>query len=113
MTRPIDRETLNLIKQIILEEAKKLGVEIDKIILFGSRARGDYREDSDYDILVVVKEKIDWRIILRLQSRVRVRLYKALRRETDLIIIEEKRYKERKDLWGSLEHAAAEEGIPA
>lgn len=25
----------------------------DKIILFGSRARGDAREDSDYDLLVI------------------------------------------------------------
>jgi len=25
----------------------------DKIILFGSRARGDFLEDSDYDILIV------------------------------------------------------------
>ncbi len=25
----------------------------DKIILFGSRARGDYRPDSDFDILVI------------------------------------------------------------
>lgn len=25
----------------------------DKVILFGSRARGDAREDSDYDVLVV------------------------------------------------------------
>jgi predicted nucleotidyltransferase len=27
-------------------------VSPDKIILFGSRARGDYRENSDYDILI-------------------------------------------------------------
>jgi len=35
---------------------KKYGIEIDKIILFGSRARGDYREDSDWDILIVTKK---------------------------------------------------------
>ena len=28
----------------------------ERIYLFGSRARGDHREDSDYDILVVVRE---------------------------------------------------------
>lgn len=28
----------------------------DRIYLFGSRARGDARDDSDYDILVVVPE---------------------------------------------------------
>ena len=30
---------------------------IEKIILFGSRARGDDKEDSDIDILVVIKEE--------------------------------------------------------
>ena len=29
----------------------------EAIILFGSRARGDYKEDSDYDLLIV-KDKI-------------------------------------------------------
>ena len=45
-----DKEILNEIKRVIMDVAKEMGVEIDKIILFGSRARGDYREDSDWDI---------------------------------------------------------------
>ena len=34
-----------------------------KVILFGSRARGDYMEESDYDLLIVSNEfaKYDWR----------------------------------------------------
>ena len=33
----------------------------DKVILFGSQARGDAREDSDWDLLVVLnKEKKDF-----------------------------------------------------
>ena len=42
-------DNLEKIKNIIIEEADPV-----KIILFGSRARGDYREDSDYDIMVLV-----------------------------------------------------------
>ena len=30
-------------------------VDPDKIILFGSRARGDYKKESDYDICVIKK----------------------------------------------------------
>lgn len=33
------------------------GERLDKIILYGSRARGDYREDSDFDFAVVLKDK--------------------------------------------------------
>jgi predicted nucleotidyltransferase len=29
----------------------------ERIYLFGSRARGDAREDSDYDLLIIVKER--------------------------------------------------------
>jgi len=36
-------------KQIITEVIKKCGLEIKKFILFGSRAKGDSGEDSDWD----------------------------------------------------------------
>lgn len=35
------------------EALKQQGLKVDKIILFGSHARGDAREDSDIDLLVV------------------------------------------------------------
>ena len=39
---------LKRIVEVIVKE-----IDPDKIILFGSRARGDYKEHSDYDILVL------------------------------------------------------------
>ena len=33
---------------------------LDKVILFGSRARGDYRADSDIDILILLKEPFNY-----------------------------------------------------
>lgn len=29
------------------------------MLLFGSRARGDYRQNSDYDILIIVPDELD------------------------------------------------------
>jgi predicted nucleotidyltransferase len=34
-----------------------LGPHLRQLILFGSRARGDARPDSDYDVLVIVDER--------------------------------------------------------
>ena len=30
---------------------------VERLVLFGSRARGDHRPDSDYDLLVVVRQR--------------------------------------------------------
>src|SRR5574337_689669 len=35
----------------------RLGTHIRHIVLFGSRARGEAREDSDYDVLVIVDHR--------------------------------------------------------
>ncbi|MFB0544381.1 MAG: nucleotidyltransferase family protein [Asgard group archaeon] len=40
----------------ILDE---LGVEYSKILLFGSRARSDFDEESDWDFLIILKKSVD------------------------------------------------------
>ena len=34
----------------------ELPIEVDRAILFGSRARGDYLEDSDWDVVLVSED---------------------------------------------------------
>jgi len=36
------------------------GARLKQILLYGSRARGDHREDSDYDVLVVLEPPLDF-----------------------------------------------------
>jgi predicted nucleotidyltransferase len=36
---------------------ERLGSRVRKVVLFGSRARGDARDDSDYDVVVVVDRR--------------------------------------------------------
>lgn len=45
------------------------GSEIERVVLFGSRARGDARADSDYDVAVFLKSLPDrWKELDRLAS---------------------------------------------
>ena len=49
-------------KSIVLSKIKSLVKEIDRdaeVILYGSRARGEEHQDSDWDILILVDSKTD------------------------------------------------------
>ena len=53
MGRALDYQTQTLLQGYIEELRKIYGEHLQKIILYGSRARGDFREDSDYDIMIL------------------------------------------------------------
>jgi predicted nucleotidyltransferase len=43
------------------------GDQLERVVLFGSRARGDAREDSDYDVAVFIEDFVDrWREVDRI-----------------------------------------------
>jgi predicted nucleotidyltransferase len=52
------------------EELRKLyGSRLEQLLLYGSRARGDHRAQSDYDVLVVIKPPFDqWTELNRLSD---------------------------------------------
>lgn len=41
------------ILQKVIEKTREIFPQVERLLLFGSQARGDAREDSDYDLLVV------------------------------------------------------------
>ncbi len=49
------KEILEKLKSILNE----LNIKYSKILLFGSRARGDFREESDWDFLIVLEKPVD------------------------------------------------------
>ena len=53
------------------------GDRIERVVLFGSRARGDAHDDSDYDIAVFLRDLTDrWQEIARIVPIVTDILYK-------------------------------------
>jgi predicted nucleotidyltransferase len=58
---------------VILKELKEslvanFGEDINRVILFGSQARGDAHDHSDYDILVILKNDYDWHYKYKIQD---------------------------------------------
>lgn len=89
-------------------EKRKIGV--NKIIIFGSRARGDYRKDSDWDFLVVIDKEIEQREKREIASEIRKNLvYSGM--TADIIIISEKYYQERIHDIGNIVYYAVKEGM--
>ena len=50
------------------------GARLKRVLLYGSRARGDHQPDSDYDVIVVLEDPVDRRVeqkrLVELSSRV-------------------------------------------
>ncbi len=98
------------IKKIIETQVYSNGLSIIKIILFGSRVSGNYNPDSDFDILIVIKEDID--------INKKISLFKdinnALASEyipSDIIIKTEKEFTALLNEVGTVTYVAAKEGI--
>jgi len=103
-------ENLKKIKEIILNVAKEMNIKIDKIILFGSRARGDYREDSDYDILIVTKEKLNEEKEKEFKIKIRLISIKELDAGLDIFVFDKEEFERFKDVKGCLIGIATSEG---
>ena len=98
---------MTLIKQISeAVEVLRQGSKPVRIILYGSRARGKAKKDSDIDLLVVQKKVKDRDAeMVRLQDCLR-----PLRINADLVVVSEKNFQEWKDTPGNLIYHAAKEG---
>jgi len=91
------------VKNIIVSEIKP-----DKIILFGSRARGDYYEDSDYDILILKSHFKNRRKTL---NDLRISLYKqGVCVAMDILLLDTDRYVQLSDVNGLVYKNIKQEG---
>ncbi len=79
-----------------------------KIILFGSRARGEAGPDSDFDLLVVVDDDTPRE---KVTLRAGVESRRGFHEPTDVIPVREERFRQRAQIPGTLSRAATLEGI--
>ncbi|MHB8282276.1 MAG: nucleotidyltransferase family protein [bacterium] len=102
---------LNTAKQIITEEIEKAGYKVEVIYLFGSRARGDYKEDSDFDFYVIIDKNIERNIKINVAGDIRDKLRNLLNISSDIIIQSINIVNKRTGDTGYLTYYALKEGI--
>ena len=73
------------VKDIIVSQ-----VHPDQIILYGSRARGDHREDSDYDLLVLKEGLVESNEVT--QNLRKVLYKKGCREPMDIVVMNREKY---------------------
>ncbi|MEJ5250944.1 MAG: nucleotidyltransferase domain-containing protein [Chthonomonadetes bacterium] len=97
-------------KAIILEEVQRAGCVARHILLFGSRAKGTARPDSDWDFYVIIDKDLSTSERLSLSDLIRRRFVQA-GFCGDVFIQSEAVVRERKDNTGFLTYYALKEGI--
>lgn len=104
------------IKKTIRKEIEKVlnnrSVRITEIILFGSRAREDYKKHSDWDIFIVLDEAIE----PQKKREVWYLIYKSLHKKFpffsfDVILKSKAVYEKEKEIVNTLANEVYREGI--
>ena len=103
---PEDWEVVRCLKEVLCS----LGVDAYRIILFGSRVRGESSEKSDYDFLIVVNEAIDFQEKRKITRLLRRRMAEQLI-PVDVFIKSKADFKRYKKVVGNIVYSANKEGI--
>lgn len=99
-TPNVERAIREMVRRIVRQ------FQPERIILFGSHARGEAGPDSDVDLLVVMPVKVPKH---RQQVQIRVALH-DVGIPKDIIVTTPEDFAWRKDVAGTIEHPAAREG---
>jgi predicted nucleotidyltransferase len=105
----MENEKIEKVVKIIKEEIEARGLKVVKIILFGSRAKGNPKENSDWDFLVIIDKDSDrntkWEMIIKIKRELAL-----LKIPNDIIINSIREFEERKENVGYIAYYASREG---
>lgn len=104
----ISKETL---ADNIREEFAGYGIMVKTIYLFGSRATGKVRPDSDWDFLVITSKKLDRSVQRKIVSHIRKKFIFDYNIDSDILVITESAIPSILDDKGRISYYAIWEGI--
>ena len=82
-----------------------------KVLLFGSRARGESDQQSDYDLLIVTSNTFEPRVKMDWENKIRKALVFSFKAPFDVILESEDEIKEKKNLRGHIVYYAMKEAV--
>ena len=100
----MNRETYERLKKI--SERLKEKYLAEKVILFGSYARGDATKDSDVDILIVTERRLK----LEETYKMRQELLRDFSIVVQLVCVSDEEFMETKDVIGGITYPASKYG---
>jgi uncharacterized protein len=101
----------NLNPIYIIKEVVNKYIPDSRILLFGSRARSDNNDNSDYDFLVITKNTLDIYEKRTLKTTLRKELAK-FKVPADILIQSEEEINLNKEITGHIVKQVLKEGVP-
>lgn len=98
-------------RTIIRHEVETAGYQVRQLLLFGSRARGEARADSDWDFYVIISADVDRKTRQRVASRICWKLA-HMGIVADVFVQSERVVQERREDTGYLTYYVLKEGVP-
>ncbi len=86
-------------------------IKVEKVLFFGSRARGDHNKESDWDFLVVADKQLAFKDKHRLIVQIKRKLAR-LGIPNDIIIQSRNKFNSMKNYPGNISYVANLEGVP-
>jgi len=99
------------IKNIIQKVFTRKGLILYSIFLFGSRARGDFREESDFDILIITEDELPQKERRNLAGEILTALHEEIKSISfDVLVKSRKNFEEEKDIVNTISNEVFLEG---
>ena len=103
-------KAIQIAKKIITEEVEKAGFKVIKIILFGSRAEGNYYEESDWDFFVILNKDITFGELKKITGKIKLQLARH-KISNDIILRGRAQFEKAKMSVGNISYYVATKGV--